>query len=102
MMHGLANFKFAGYVGDKQTRWYPGPQARQHVYIYPSIGLLPFYVTSLLLLLLLLEALQLQRSLGLLEFLPLGPLSDAVNPVCYFHPCYIARYIILPSIFRSS
>jgi hypothetical protein len=23
-----------------------GPQAIQHVYIYPSIGLLPFYVTS--------------------------------------------------------
>ena len=38
-MHGLANFKFAGYVGDKQTRWNPEPQARQHVYIYPSIGL---------------------------------------------------------------
>jgi len=53
--------------------------------------------------LLLLEALQLQRSFGLLnEFLPFGPVSDAVLPVCYFHPCYIALYIILPSIFRSS
>jgi hypothetical protein len=48
------------------------------------------------LLLLLLEALQLQRSFGLLnEFLPFGPVSDAVLPVCYFHPCYIALYIIL-------
>ena len=55
------------------------------------------------LLLLLLEALQLKRSFGLLnEFLPLGPVSDAVLPVCYFHHCYIALYIILPSIFRSS
>ena len=55
------------------------------------------------LLLLLLEALQLQRSFGLLnEFLPFDPVSDAVLPVCYFYPCYIALYIILPSIFRSS
>jgi len=52
---------------------------------------------------LLLEALQLQRCFGLLnEFLPFGPVSDAVLAVCYFHPCYIALYIILPSIFRSS
>jgi hypothetical protein len=52
---------------------------------------------------LLLEALQLQRSFGLLnEFLPFDPVSDAVFPVYYFHPCYIALYIILPSIFRSS
>jgi hypothetical protein len=59
-------------------------------------------VTSLLLLLLL-EALQLQRNFGLLnEFLPFDPVSNAVLPVCYFHPCYIALYIILPSIFRSS
>ena len=51
----------------------------------------------------LLEALQLQRSFGLLnQFLPFGPVSDAVLPVCYFHPCYIALYIIIPSIFRSS
>jgi len=50
-----------------------------------------------------LKALQLQRSCGLLnEFLPFAPVSDAVLPVCYFHPCYIALYIILPSIFRSS
>jgi hypothetical protein len=54
-------------------------------------------------LLLLLEALQLQRSFGLLsEFLPFDPVSDAVLPDCYFHPCYIALYIIFPSIFRSS
>jgi hypothetical protein len=54
-------------------------------------------------LLLLLEALQLQRSFGLLsEFLPFDPVSDAVLPVCYFHPYYIALYIILPSIFRFS
>ena len=58
---------------------------------------------TLLLLILLLEALQLQRSFGLLnEFLSFGPVSDAVLPVCYFHPCYIALYSILPSIFRSS
>jgi hypothetical protein len=57
----------------------------------------------LLLLLLLLQALQLQRSFRLLkEFLPFDPVSDAVLPVCYFHPCYIALYIILPSIFSSS
>ena len=57
----------------------------------------------LILLLLLIEALHLQTSFGLLnEFLPFGPVSDAVLPVCYFHPCYIALYIILPSIFRSS
>jgi hypothetical protein len=47
-----------------------------------------------------LEALQLQRSFGLLnEFLPFDPVSDAVLPVCYFHPCYITLYFILPSIF---
>jgi hypothetical protein len=46
MMHELANFKSAGYVGEKQTRCNPGPQARQHVYIYPLIGLLPCYVIS--------------------------------------------------------
>jgi hypothetical protein len=47
------------------------------------------------LLLLLLETLQLQRSFGLLnEFLPFGPVSDAVLPICYFHPCFIALYII--------
>jgi hypothetical protein len=57
----------------------------------------------LLLFLLLLEALQIQRNFVLLnEFLPFGPVSNAVLPVCYFHPCYIALYIILPSIFRSS
>ena len=55
------------------------------------------------LLLLLLEALQLQGSFGLLnEFLPFGPVSDAFLPVCYFHLCYVALYIIFPSIFRSS
>jgi hypothetical protein len=46
MMHELANFKFAGYVGYKQTKWNPGPQSRQHVYIKSSIGLLPCYVLS--------------------------------------------------------
>jgi hypothetical protein len=60
-------------------------------------------ILLLLLLLLLLEALQLQRSFGLLnEFLALDPVSDAVLPVCFFHPCYITLYIILTSIFRSS
>ena len=64
---------------------------------------LKFHMYSSFHLLLLLEALQLQRSFGLLnEFLPFDPVSDAVLPVCYFHPCYIALYIILPSIFRSS
>jgi hypothetical protein len=57
----------------------------------------------LLLLLLFLEALQLQRSFGSLnEFLQFDTVFDAVLPVCYFHPCYIAFYIILPSIFWSS
>jgi hypothetical protein len=61
------------------------------------------YMTKIVLLLLLLEALQLQRSFDLLkEFLPFDPVSDAVPPVCYFHPCYVVLYIILPSIFRSS
>jgi hypothetical protein len=56
----------------------------------------------LLLPLLLLQALQLQRSFRLLnEFIPFHPVSDAVLPV-YFHPCYIALYFILPSLFRSS
>jgi len=60
-------------------------------------------VTKFLLLLFLLEALHLQTSFGLLnEFLPFGPVSDAVLLVRYFHPCYIALYIILPSIFRPS
>ena len=55
------------------------------------------------LLLLPLQALQLQRSFGLLnEFLPFSPISDAALPVCYFHPCYIALYITFPSIFWSS
>jgi len=41
--------------------------------------------------LLLLEALKLQRRFGFLnEWLPFGPVSDAVLPVCYFHPCYVA------------
>jgi len=54
-------------------------------------------------LLLLPEALQLQRSFGLLnECLPFGPVSYAVLPICYFHPCYVTLYIIIPSIFRSS
>ena len=49
-----------------------------------------------LLLLLLLKALQLQRSFGLLnEFFPFGPVSDADPPVCYFHICYVTLYIIL-------
>ena len=53
-------------------------------------------------LLLLLEALQLQRSFGLLnEFLPFDPVSDAFLPV-YFHLCYVALYIVFPSIVRSS
>ena len=57
----------------------------------------------LLIIILLLEALQLQRSLSLLnEFLPFGPVSDAFFPVCYFHLCYVALYIVFPSIFRSS
>jgi len=61
------------------------------------------FVNFLMIFLLLLEALQLQRSFDLLnEFLPFGPVSNAVLPVCYFHSCYIALYIILPSIFRSS
>ena len=52
-------------------------------------------------LLLLLEELQLQGSFDLLnEFLPFGPVSNAVLPV-YFHPCYIALYFILPSIFKT-
>jgi len=52
---------------------------------------------------LLLKALQLQRSFGLLnEFFPFGPVSDAVLTICYFHFCYITFYAILPPIFRSS
>jgi hypothetical protein len=49
------------------------------MFVYPdsAIGF------NLLLLLLLLEALQLQRSFGLLnEFLPFDLVSDAVLPVC--------------------
>ena len=54
-------------------------------------------------LLLLLKALQLQRSFDLLnEFFPFGPVYDAVFPICYFHFCYITFYVILPPIFRSS
>jgi Trk-type K+ transport system membrane component len=61
-----------------------------------------FFLLLLLLLLLLLEALQLQGNFGLLnEFPPFDAVSDAVLPVCYFHPYYVALYIILPSIFRS-
>ena len=53
--------------------------------------------------LLLLEALQLQRSFGLLnEFFPFGSVSDAVLPVSYSHVGYITFYIILPPVFRSS
>ena len=65
--------------------------------------LLLLFLLLLLLLLLLLEALQFQRSFGLLnEFLPFSPISDAALPVCYFHPCYVTLYIIFPSIFWSS
>ena len=47
-----------------------------------------------------LKALQLQGSFGLLnEFFPFGPVSDAVPPVCDFHICYITFYVILPPIF---
>ena len=60
-------------------------------------------MTTYFFFLLLSEALQLQRGFGLPnECLPLGPVSDAVLPVCYFHPCYVALYIILPSNFWSS
>ena len=53
--------------------------------------------------LLLLEALQLQRSFGLLnKFFPFGSVSDAVLPVSYSHVGYITFYIILPPVFRSS
>jgi hypothetical protein len=53
--------------------------------------------------LLLLKALQLRRSFGLpKEFFPFGAVFDAVLPICYFHICYVAFYIILPPIFRSS
>ena len=46
------------------------------------------------------KALQLQRSFGLLnECLPFDPVSDAVLPVCYFHPFHVAFYINLLSIF---
>ena len=51
--------------------------------------------TVIFLLLLLLKALQLQRSFGLLnEFFPFGSVSDAVPPVCYFHICCITFYIM--------
>jgi len=44
-------------------------------------------------LLLLLKALQLQRSFGVLnEFFPLGPVSDAFLPICYFHFCHITLH----------
>jgi len=81
----------------KQTYIHTYTHIYIHTYIYTNIH------TYRLLLLLLLEALQLQRSFGLLnEFLPFGLVSDAFLPVCYFHPCYVALYIVLPSIFRSS
>ena len=39
---------------------------------------------------------KLQRSFGLLnKFLPFGPVSVAVLPVCYFHPCYIYKLSVL-------
>ena len=68
-----------------------------------TLNFLLLLLLLLLLPLLLLEALQLQRSFGLLnEFLPFGPVSDAFLPVCYFHLCYVTLYIVFPSIFRSS
>jgi hypothetical protein len=58
---------------------------------------------GVLLLLLLLKALQIQRSFGLPnEFFPLGAVFDAVLPICYFRFCYVGFYIILPPIFRCS
>jgi hypothetical protein len=68
---------------------------RVQLYLYSPYGPYALYSISACArvhfnLLLLLEALQLQRSFGLLnEFLPFGPVSNAVLPVCYFHPCYI-------------
>ena len=54
-----------------------------------------FFLSCKANLLLSLEALQLQRSFGLLnECLPFGPVSDAVLSICYFHPCYVALCII--------
>jgi len=71
---------------------------------FHNINLIQHCLLILLLLLrLLLKALLLQRSFGLLnEFFPFGTVSDAVLPIFYFHFCYITFYIILPSIFRSS
>ena len=67
---------------------------------WPSI---PYTSLCVYACLLLLKALQLQGSFGLLnKFFPFGPVSDAVLPVCYFHICYVTFYIILPPIFRSS
>ena len=55
------------------------PSWRHLAVLWPSIGMT-------LTLLLLLKALKLQRSFGLLnEFFPFGPVSDAVLPICYFH-----------------
>jgi len=59
-------------------------------------------IISVMLLFLLLMALRLQGSFGLLnEFFPFGPVSDAVPPVSYFH-IYVTFYIILPPTFSSS
>ena len=78
-----------------ETPQYMKVKSVVYIYIYIYI-----YIFLLLLLLLLSEALELQRSFGLLnECLPFGPVSDAGLPICYFHPCYVALYIILPSIF---
>ena len=76
-------------------------------FIFQNLFAVTFEIYLLLLLLLLLlsllQALQLQRSFSLFnEFLPFGPVTDAFLPIFYFHLCYVALYIVFPSIFRSS
>jgi hypothetical protein len=73
-----------------------------HLLVWDYFPIAPGSPLSILLLLVL-EAVQLQRRFGLLnEFFSFGSVSDAALPVSYSHFCYITFYITLPPVFESS
>jgi hypothetical protein len=88
---------------EEASNWLRGQNTTRCTLSYPFLNAKEFILSLEFIIIILLKAVQLQGSFGLLnEFFPFGTVSDAVLPICYFHPCYIALYIIIPSIFRSS
>ena len=72
--------------------------ARRYANLWKGTVSFVMSVRPSVLLRLLLKALQLQGSFGLLnEFFPFWPVSDAVPPVCYFHICHVT-FLHHPSV----